>query len=86
MSNQVDDYYPTLKAAIAEAKAAGLNSLASKLEADAFAMYSSSSELLGEQGKAILAFLKLAGPKVPPSVSGKLEQCLIQIRKVWPQL
>jgi hypothetical protein len=86
MAEQVADYYPHLKAAIAEAKAVGLEPAASELEAQIFAAYTTSSELLGEQGLAILKFLRSEGGAVPPSVTAKLNACLKEIRKVWPRL
>lgn len=86
MNSHVKDYYPLLEAAIAEAKAAGLGAAASKLEARAFSAYTTSSELLGEHGIAIREFLRSDGAAVPPTVKAKLDQCLKQIRKVWPRL
>jgi len=81
---QVEDYYPFLKTAIAEAKAAGLDAAATELENRAFAAYASSSELLGEQGLAIRQFLKSGGAAVPAGVKANLDRCLKEIRKVWP--
>jgi hypothetical protein len=86
MAVQVADYYPVLKAAIAEARAAGLEPGASELEAQVFAAYTTPSELLGEHGIAILTFLRSQGPTVPASVAEKLNTCLTEIRKVWPDL
>ena len=84
MTLQVEDYYPFLKAAIAEAKAAGLDAAATELEDRAFAVYTTSSELLGEHGMAIRQFLKSGGAAVPAGVKANLDRCLVEIRKVWP--
>ena len=86
MTVQVADYYPLLKTAIAEARAAGLEPAVSELEAQVFAAYTTSSELLAEHGIAILQFLRSQGQSVPVSVAEKLNQCLKEIRKVWPNL
>ena len=64
MTGKVEDYYPFLKAAIAEAKAAGLDAAAAQLEGSAFSAYTTSSELLGEHGTAIREFLKSGGAGV----------------------
>jgi len=76
--SQVEDYYPLLKAAIAEAKAAGLEAAATELERKLFAAYTTSSELLGEHGIAIRAFLKSEGSAVPPKVKATLNRYLKQ--------
>ena len=86
MNIHVDDFYPMLKSAISEAKAAGLETSALKLEERAFAAYTTSSELLGETGDAILEFQRTEGSAVPPLVTAKLKCCLNEIRKVWPKL
>jgi hypothetical protein len=83
MGIQVNDFYPILRSAIAEAKAAGLEPFASQLEERAFSAYTTSSELLAETGGAIVEFQNAAGNAVPSSVAGKLEHCLGEIRKVW---
>ena len=84
MTGKAEDYYPFLKAAIAEAKAAGLEAAASKLEDKVFAAYTTSSELLGEHGLAIRHFLESGGAVVPVGVRANLDRCLAEIRKVRP--
>lgn len=86
MPNQVQDFQPQLRAAIVEAKAAGLVDVALRLEERAFGSYTTSTELLGETGIAIKDFLKARGSAVPPSVAAKLNDCLAQVRKVWASL
>lgn len=86
MAGAVTDFHPALKAAIAEARAAGLDAAAAALEQQAFSAGATSSELLGETGRAIRQFLRSQGTAVPASVADKLEQCLREIRKVWPRL
>jgi hypothetical protein len=84
MNIQVNDFYPMLKSAVAEARAAGLEASALKLEERAFSAYTTSSELLAETGEAILEFQKAEGTAIPPLVAAKLKRCLNEIRKVWP--
>jgi hypothetical protein len=86
MEHHVDDFFPLLREAIAEARSAGLTDLADRLESRALAAYTTSSELLGEIGKAILAFLQAGGESVPPSVAGNLNACLLHVQRVWPHL
>jgi hypothetical protein len=86
MSDNLVDLQPTLRAAIAEAKAAGLVTAALQLEGQVFAAYTTSSELLGEIGAAIKAFLVSEGAVVPESVVTKLNLCLAEVREVWPNM
>ena len=86
MPKHADDFFPLLREAIAEARSAGLGSLADELESHAFAAYTTSSELLGEVGQAIVAFLRAGGESVPRSISRKLYACLAVVQRVWPQL
>ena len=80
------DFTQTLKAAIVEARAAGLDSAAAQLEGRCFAVYTTSSEWLGEVGLAIAEFRRNAGTGLPPSVIEKLDACMREVRKVWPGL
>ena len=84
MTGKAEDYYPFLKAAITEAKAAGLGAAVAKLEDKAFAAYTTSSELVGEHGLAIREFLESGGTAVPAGVRENLVRCLAEISKVWP--
>jgi len=86
MANEVKDFYPLLREAIAEARASGLVSLADSLESHSSAAYATSSELLGETGQAIVEFLRLGGADVQPAVAAKLQECLRQVQRVWPEL
>lgn len=86
MTSHVADFRPTLRSAIAEAKAAGLADSAYLLDEHAFAAYATSSESLGEIGLAIKAFLASAGSALPDSVAEKLNACLVEVSKVWPRL
>ena len=78
------DYTPLLKEAIAEAKAAGLEAAADDLEQTVFAAFTTSSELLQEQGLAIREFLKATRGKLPESTKAKLDVCLAEIDGVLP--
>jgi hypothetical protein len=86
MSNRVADFQPMLRAAIAEAKAAGLLTAALQLEGKVFEAFTTSSELLGETGAAIKAFLASEGAAAPQPVVAKLNLCLTEVRKVWPNM
>jgi len=84
MATQVEDFYPLLREAIAEARAAGL--VTDSLESRSFAAYTTSSELLGETGQAIVDFLQAGSANVPPAVAAKLQACLRQVQRVWPEI
>jgi len=86
MTNQLEDFTPLLRRAIAEARSAGLVAQADVLEAHASAAYATSSEYLGEVGQAIVRFLHEGGAAVPPAVAQKLDRCLLQVRQVWPEI
>lgn len=86
MATQVEDFYPLLREAITEARAAGLVSLTDSLESRSFAAYTTSSELLGETGQAIVEFLQVGSANVPPAVAAKLQACLRQVQRVWPEI
>ena len=86
MATEVKDFYPLLWEAIVDARAAGLVSLADSLESRSSAAYTTSSELLGETGRAIVEFLRVGGAKVQPAVAAKLQECLRQVQRVWPEL
>ena len=68
-----NDYYPTLRRAVALAREAGLCDAADELESRAFAVFTTGSEAAGETGLAILAFRLL-------------DACQTEIAKVWPRL
>ena len=57
MSAGVNDFHPLLRAAIAEARAAGFGEAAAVLESKVLAAGTTSSELLGTVGAAIVEFL-----------------------------
>lgn len=79
------DFSAALRRAIALARTAGLRESTDELESRAFATYTTSSELLGETGDAILQFRKREGARVPDDVSDLLDQCLWEIGKAWPK-
>jgi len=81
----VADFSPALRQAIKLAREAGLTESATELEAQAFAAYTTSSEWVGEVGKAILQFRAREGKRVPADVAKLLDQCLREVGKVWPK-
>jgi hypothetical protein len=78
MTTRIRDYTPLLKEAIAEAKAAGLETAANDLEQAAFAAFTTSSEMLQEHGLAIKRFLKATRGALPCSTKEKLKGCLTE--------
>lgn len=50
------------------------------------AAWTSSSELIGEVGKAIIAVRGRSDHSVSPELARDLERCLAAVRKVWPDL
>lgn len=81
----VADFSPALRQAVRLAREAGLNESATELEKRAFAVYTTSSEWLGEVGEAILEFRSREGKRIPPNVTELLEGCLREVGKVWPK-
>src|SRR3989442_4414435 len=84
MHMRIRDYAPLRREALAEARADGLETAADNLEQAAFAAFTTSSELLQEQGLAIREFLKATRGKLPASTKAKLEVCLAEIDMVSP--
>lgn len=84
--NTPNDFYPTLRRAIALAREAGLGDEADALASRAFAAFTTGSEALGETGLAILDFRARAGPRLPAEVERLLDACQTEIGKVWPRL
>jgi len=81
-----NDFYPTLRRAIALAREAGLADAADALESRAFAAFTTGSEAAGETGLAILAFRAQTGSRLPPEVSRLLDLCQVEVGKVWPRM
>ena len=78
MTTRIRDYMPLLKEAIAEARAAGIEASANDLERTCFAAFTTSSEMLQEQGLAIRCFVKATRGALPRSTKAKLRTCLIE--------
>ena len=82
--SSVRDYQPLLEQAIAEAKAAGIAE-ADELESACFkAAFTTSSELLHEQGLAMHHFLKTTRGRLPREIERKMRACLNETQLVWP--
>lgn len=75
---RIRDYTPLLREAIAEARAAGFETAANELEHAAFAAFTTSSEMLQQQGLAIKHFLKTTSDSLPRSIKAKLMVCLTE--------
>jgi adenylate kinase family enzyme len=82
MTTRVRDYTPLLREAITEAKATGHGAAATELEETVFAAFTTSSEMLQEQGLAIGRFLNATRGTLPRSTREKLTACLIETRQV----
>jgi len=79
------DHTLLLKEAIAEAKAVGFETAARELERSCFAVaFTTSAEMLGEQGRAIKRFLKATCGTLPGSTMAKLNACLAETGRAWP--
>jgi hypothetical protein len=81
----VADIGPRLERAIMLARQAGLTESAAELEEAASAVYTTSSEFLGEVGYAILRFRSREGKRVPAEAHELLDECLREVGKVWPR-
>jgi len=79
------DFTQTLRQAIDESRAAGLDTAVRQLEQAVNAAYTTSSEYLGEIGEAITRFLKLNAHHVPPATMVKFHRCLVEVGRVWPR-
>src|SRR5213083_589853 len=81
---RIKDYAPLLREAIAEARAVGLDTAADHLEQAAFTAFTTSSELLQEQGIGIRQFLRATRGKLPARTKEKLRVCLAEIDMASP--
>ena len=83
---KVRDFGAELRHAVEEARRAGLLEEASALEDALNAACTTSSELLGVQGEAIVRFLRSTRGRLPAGARSTLEDCLKEIGTVWPRL
>jgi hypothetical protein len=81
----VADFSATLRDAIELAREAGLTQSAAALEERAFAVYTTSSERLGEVGAAIQEFRSRERQRVPAQVDELLDHCLTEVGAIWPK-
>ena len=82
----VQDFLPWLRDAVERLRASGWPGEADELDAVTRSAYTTSSEMLGEIGRAILRVERRLGPSLPDEVAELLRRCLVEIRKVWPRL
>ena len=47
--------------------------------------WTTGSELMGELGRAILAFER-SGPEMSPELQRRLDSCMRQVRRTWPDI
>jgi hypothetical protein len=82
---RIADFTATLRQAIDESRAAGMDASVRELEERVFAAHATSSEHLGEVGEAIARFLKRNGPALPLTTLAKYRHCLAEVGKLWPK-
>jgi hypothetical protein len=83
---RVEDYRQVLLQALSEARRAGLHAEADRLEEAITTACTTSSELVGVQGEAIVRFLSETQGRLPEGARSALEACLEEVGKVWPRL
>jgi hypothetical protein len=82
----IQDFMPWLRDAIERLRLSGWPREADELAAVASTAYTTSSEMCGEIGSAILRVHQRIEPQLPHEVAELLQRCLLEIRKVWPEL
>jgi hypothetical protein len=80
------DITPILDEAVAALRGGGFGPEAERLVAAARTAGTSSSEILGELGLAILAELRDVGDLLPRDAKRQLKRCLKEIRRTWPDI
>jgi hypothetical protein len=80
------DVKPLLDEAVAKLQADGSGPEAERIIAAARTPTTSSSEILGELGVAILRVLRDVGRLLPRETKRRLKHCLKEIRTTWPQI
>ncbi len=84
--SRVAEFRASLDEAVAALQGGGFGPEAERLAAAAQTPSSSSSEILGELGLAILRVLRDVGHLLPRDAKRQLLRCLKEIRRTWPQL
>ena len=82
----VRDLRPELGQIEAGLRQAGFRDSANALHSALSAAYTTSSEMLGEFGKALRQAERRAGPDLPAELKQQIDRCLREIRKTWPGL
>lgn len=82
----VPDFTPRLRDAIERIREAGLSIEAEELDSSLQYSSTSSSEIIGEIGQAILGVQRRMGDALPIEVSEQLELCMAEIREVWQSI
>lgn len=79
-------FLPILDEAVATLRGGGFGPEAERLVAAVRTTGTSSSEIIGELGLAILRVLRDVGHLLPRDTKRQLNRCLKEIRRTWPQL
>lgn len=80
----VKDYRSLLRQAIAEARDCGLGAEADQLEQAVSSAFTTSSEVIAEQGEAVMRFTKATRGRMRAGVKANLDRCLAEIGKTRP--
>jgi hypothetical protein len=81
------EFYAFVDQVAERLRAEGLADSADRLHALLHrAAWSSSSELIGEVGKAIIVVRGRSDRSVSPDLVRDLERCLAAVRRVWPDI
>ncbi len=83
MASSVDD--SAFRELVAELRAIGSIDSATAIEDVMSSGWTSSSEYIGELGKAVLSY-KRPGASMPGSVVPLVMACMREVRKVWPDI
>jgi hypothetical protein len=83
MTQAIRDGSLILEQAISGARNAGVGEEAEQLQSAISAAFTTSSELISEQGEAILRFVKATRGRLPVGVKVKLDACLAEIGRTW---
>jgi hypothetical protein len=82
----IRDFLPDLKAAADQLDASGFHAEAEEIRGLATAFWTTSCEMLGEIGVALVRILRHRGSTLPGPVRATFEAALVEIPKIWPSL
>ncbi len=87
MTGQSDDLMKTVEGAIRSLDECGCADEAARLRALVHeGAWSSSSEMIGDIGLAILAIRDSAADRLSDDAASLLDRCMEMVRRVWPEI